>query len=486
MRLSAAAVAVGVAASCGGGASVDVPDFEIEHGLSPAEYAERFAEQISLDAVWAHMNAFQEIADENGGNRAAFTPGFDASVELVSRLLRDAGFEVEIDEFEFEHFEIMSQRVTVDHDAEVEIRALRYSPSTPDGGISADLVALPEGTPGCADSDYNGRDVGGAVVLVDRGECPFAEKQQRASERGAIAVIVVNDEDELIDASLGSSMEARVPTVVTPSSGGERLRAAEGPVTVLVDAQTSIRYSQNVLAQTRTGAVTEVVVAGAHLDSVEDGPGINDNASGVAALLETALQMGPEPDVAQAVRFAFWGAEEIGLVGSSSYLDALTPADQLNISLYLNFDMIASENPGYFVLDGAGSEEDGPGPGPDGSAQIEELFRSYFAGVGIETEPTALDGRSDYGPFMHVGIPVGGLFTGAESLMNREQAEKWGGTAGVRFDRNYHTARDTLENVNRDALARTAPAVAYAVAYYTQTIDGEFGVPTRDERELLR
>ncbi|MCW4351826.1 M20/M25/M40 family metallo-hydrolase [Hoyosella sp. YIM 151337] len=480
--------AVVLATGCGQGRDEDpgvAGNIGVGHDLSPASFAQAVAGRISVDAVWSHMDELQRIANDHGGNRAVFSSGYDASVDMVAGRLRDAGFDVEVPEFEFEHFQIAAQRLTID-DRDVNVRALRYSPSTPDGGVAVSLAVLPSGTLGCSVADYADIDAAGRIVVVDRGQCSFTVKQQLASERGAIAVVIVNTDDELIDASLGSGPEARVPTVLTTSSEGERLREADGAATLLVDAQTSIRTSRSVVAQTKTGSATDVVVAGAHLDSVEAGPGINDNGSGVAALLETALQLGSEPGVEQAIRFAFWGAEEIGLVGSTAYVEELSPPERLDMALYLNFDMIASHNAGYFVLDGAGTEAGGPGAGPEGSAQIEALFRAYFEEIGIEADDSGLDGRSDYAPFMEAGIPVGGIFTGAEDVMTRDQAERWGGVAGSRFDPNYHTARDTLENSNRDALSRTAPAVAYAVAYYSQDIGGEYGVPGRDEREQSR
>ncbi|MBB3037566.1 M28 family peptidase [Hoyosella altamirensis] len=492
-RSTAATLTVGAAAllflaGCGQDESdsVGVLEPEVAHDLSPLEYAEYVRDKLSVEAVWSHMESLQRIADENGGTRAAFTPGYEASLAMVADQLRGAGFEVETPEFEFERFQIAAQRVTLGG-RDVLSRAMRYSPSTPDGGVAAELVVLPPGATGCTDGDYDDLDAAGGIVLVDRGECSFTEKQQAASDRGAIAVIIVNTEDTLIDGSLGSGPEARIPTVLTTRGEGERLRdAKDEDVTLLVDAQTSIQHSRSVVAQTRTGSATDVIVAGAHLDSVDEGPGINDNASGVAALLETALLLGPDPDSTHAVRFAFWGAEENGLVGSTDYVDGLSESERLDIALYLNFDMIASENAGYFVLDGEGDAEDDAEPGPEGSAGIEQLFRAYFESADIEAEGSVLDGRSDYAPFMAAGIPVGGIFTGADGVMTEAQAEAWGGVAGRRFDRNYHTDADTLENSNREALTLTAPAVAYAVAFYSQEIDGAYGVPARDDRELLR
>jgi Zn-dependent M28 family amino/carboxypeptidase len=175
----------------------------------------------------------------------------------------------------------------------------------------------------------------------------------------------------------------------------------------------------------------------------------------------------------QQVRFAFWGAEELNLLGSQHYVDNLSDQELQDIVANLNFDMLGSPNYVRFVYDGDGSDT---GPvGPPGSAQIEDIFNQYFASQGLATEPTAFDGRSDYGPFIAVGIPSGGLFTGAEGIKTAEEAAVWGGTAGVAYDPCYHQACDTYANNSDDALAANSDAVAYAALTYgmsTNLING--------------
>jgi Zn-dependent M28 family amino/carboxypeptidase len=214
-------------------------------------------------------------------------------------------------------------------------------------------------------------------------------------------------------------------------------------------------------------------VVGAHLDSVTAGPGINDNGSGSATDLEVALQiakLGLQPR--RALRFAFWGAEESGLLGSIHYVDNL-PLDELGqIYANLNFDMVASPNYVRFVYDGDGS--DTPDAGPPGSAQIEDLFNRYFASQGLATDPTAFDGRSDYGPFIAAGIPAGGLFTGAEGIKTPEQAAVYGGTAGVAYDRCYHQACDTINNLNTKGLSEMSDGVAHAAWTLAKSRTGLF------------
>ncbi|MEU3663663.1 M28 family metallopeptidase [Streptomyces sp. NPDC032940] len=231
---------------------------------------------------------------------------------------------------------------------------------------------------------------------------------------------------------------------------------AAGFTTSVQQFTSSGRTGYNLVADWPGGDPNRVVMSGSHLDSVTSGPGINDNGSGSAAVLETALAVarsGYQP--AKHLRFAWWGAEELGLVGSRYYVNSLGAAGRAKISGYLNFDMIGSPNPGYFVYD------DDP--------TIEKTFKDYFAGLGIPTEiETEGDGRSDHAPFKNAGVPVGGLFSGADYRKTAAQAAKWGGTAGQAFDRCYHSSCDTTANIDETALNRNSDAIAYAVWQLSQ------------------
>ncbi|MFD9573263.1 M28 family metallopeptidase [Streptomyces sp. NPDC059982] len=226
---------------------------------------------------------------------------------------------------------------------------------------------------------------------------------------------------------------------------------AAGFTTTLQTFTSSGATGYNLIADWPGGDPNAVLMSGSHLDSVTAGAGINDNGSGSAAVLETALAVsraGLQPT--KHLRFGWWGAEELGLVGSKYYVNSLPAAEKAKISGYLNFDMIGSPNPGYFVYD------DDP--------TIEQTFKNYYAGLGIPTEiETEGDGRSDHAPFKSAGIPVGGLFSGADYTKTAAQAQKWGGTSGQAFDRCYHASCDTTANINDTALDRNADAIAYAV-----------------------
>ena len=277
-----------------------------------------------------------------------------------------------------------------------------------------------------------------------------------------------------------------IPVLAVTKAEGARLRANPGEAIVKLKAGVDVKQTSNVIAQTTTGSTENVVMVGAHLDSVPEGPGINDNGSGVAAVLETALQMGSSPDVENAVRFAFWGAEELGLLGSSDYVGRLNAEELKDIALYLNFDMLGSPNPGYFTYDGnqsAPPAADGSVPRvPEGSAGIERMLVGYLDSTDKPARDTGFDGRSDYDAFTAAGIPSGGLFSGADENMTAEQAELWGGTADQPFDPNYHKKTDTLDHIDRTALEILGRGVGYSTALYAQDIGGRNGVPVREDR----
>lgn len=275
----------------------------------------------------------------------------------------------------------------------------------------------------------------GKIAFISRGTCDFGLKTALAGASGAVGAIIYNNAPGSVSGGTLASPERPqgpyVPVASISQADGLSLLAdiEAGPVTgtLSIESVMENRTTHNVFAQTKIGDQNNVVVTGGHTDSVGAGPGINDDGSGSMGLLEVALQL-PKWSVTNAVRFAFWSAEEFGLVGSEVYVNSLSAEEQDKIALYLNFDMIASPNFGYFIYDGDGSAFGTSGP--EGSAQIEKLFEDYFEEVGLPSEPTAFTGRSDYGPFLEVGIPSGGLFTGAEGIKTEAQVALWGGKAG--------------------------------------------------------
>jgi Zn-dependent M28 family amino/carboxypeptidase len=424
----------------------------------------QLVEEVTGDGAFTHLTELQRIADANNGNRALGTPGYDASVDHVAGVLRGAGYDVQTPTFSARRFEVRQEQLVVDGE-QVAVSALGFSPTTPEGGVTGTFTLMVG--EGCNPTDAAGV-TPGSVAIVRRGTCPFAQKAAHAATAGAAGLIVINNEDRpLDDGTLGESATGVVPAGGVSRSAGDALAGRAGAnVTLTLVTTIQETPSRNVLAQTRTGNPDEVVVAGAHLDSVPEGPGINDNGSGVATLLETAVRLGASPPVTNAVRFAFWGAEEVGLVGSTAYVQGLPDEERNRIALYLNLDMVGSPNAGYLVYDGDDSDHEGDGPGPRGSAAIERALVEGLAAAGVPAAGTDFSGRSDYGPFIERGIPSGGLFTGAEEIKSPEEAQRWGGTAGEAYDRCYHQACDRLDTIDRTALDRNTDAFAATLARF--------------------
>ena len=323
----------------------------------------------------------------------------------------------------------------------------------------------------------------GAIALIQRGGCSFALKVANAQTAGADAVILFNQGDTPARSVTLTNITAvppagsafttiGIPVVGTSFAAGELLARPGSTATVAVvnDPQA------NVIAELDGNNDDNVVMAGAHLDSVPAGPGINDNGSGSAALLELAEQIAKvKPE--NTLRFAWWGGEESGLVGSTAYVNGLSAAERDRIALYLNFDMVGSPNYIFMVYDADQSSFPPPTgvPIPPGSPAIEDVFESYYTLVGEPYDDAQFSGRSDYQAFIANGIPSGGLFTGAEQIKTAEQAAIWGGTAGAQFDPCYHQACDTFANVNLHALDVNSDAIAFSVltfAYSTESVNG--------------
>ncbi len=438
-------------------------------------------EAVTLPALRGHLEQLQAIATANGGNRAARTPGYAASVDYVAGLLEGAGYAVTRQAFAIPTFVEKAPpslaRLAPDplRFAADQIATLGSSGS---GVVTATLHAvdlvLPPGkdanssTSGCQDEDFKDFPKG-AVALIQRGACNLGDKVNRAVTAGASAVILFNEGQEgRRDVLRGSAGAARqIPLVGASFAVGENLAAslasgAAAQVEVAAWGAIEPQTSWNVLADTAAGRPDRTIVLGGHLDSVPAGPGINDNGSGSAAILETALQLarlGLRPK--NRLRFAFWGGEELGLLGSKHYMSTLDPADRADILANLNVDMIGSPNPYRGIYDGDGSFGDKASAGPAGSGEIEQVFAAFFDGRSLPHDPTAFDGRSDYGPFIATGIPAGGLFTGAEVKKDERMAARYGGNAGEAFDPCYHQACDTLNNIDWTMLDEMADALAH-------------------------
>jgi len=413
--------------------------------------------RVTAPGMMAHLRELQRIADRHGGNRAAGTAGGRASQDYVTQRLREAGYRVGVQRIRFPYFDERGDpRVRLDGQDLFGVRTLVYSGGGSGGGpvhqIDPRGGETDERDAGCRSGDFAGMP-DGAVALIERGTCRMRKKVDNAARAGASAAIVFNDgrpgRRGTIRGTLGSP-GAEVPAVFASFATGRRLAGAEGGrVRVTVRATSERRSTANVVADLSGGGDQDVVMAGAHLDSVTDGPGINDNGSGVAALLESAEAMAAAPgERRRGLRFAFWGAEELGLIGSRRYVRRLERKERQRIVSYLNLDMVGSPNAGRFLY------------ASDDARGLRTSARRALARAGVGVEVTDLRGGSDHAPFDRAGIPVVGLFSGASAVKSTSQRGRWGGRAGAPFDRCYHRACDRLDGVDRRSLGELGRAAA--------------------------
>jgi Zn-dependent M28 family amino/carboxypeptidase len=451
---------------------------------------------VTLEGVREHQEAFQTIADANDdpfypGTRAAGTEGYAESVEYVAGLLREAGYEVTLDpvEITFNFPATLRQLTPVEADYETGVFTGSGSGTVEGQVIPVDINLTGDraSTSGCELADFAGIDWSGDadIALIQRGTCNFGTKARNAQLSGAEAVIIFNqgntpDREALIvaDASSlddGTPVSHDIPVVGASFANGVAL-AQPGSTAFIEVVPAETRTDFNVIAELDGKNDDNVVMAGAHLDSVIEGPGIQDNGSGSAALLETALMMAKlHPE--NTLRFAWWAAEEQGLVGSTDYVEGLSQAERDRIALYLNYDMVGSPNYIFMVYDADESTFPAPEgvPIPAGSTAIEDLYESYYTLIGEPYDDTEFSGRSDYQAFIENDIPSGGLFTGAEEIKTEEQEAIWGGTAGEQFDPCYHEACDTFDNIDLHALEVNSDLIAFAqltFAYSTESVNG--------------
>jgi Zn-dependent M28 family amino/carboxypeptidase len=449
----------------------------------------KLLECVTLEGVREHQAQFQKIADSNDdpfypGSRAAGTEGYRESVEYVAGLLREAGYQVTLDEFEFQFvFPSLLQQLTP---VSATYESWHFG-NTGVGDVTGNVIpvdlnlAPPRATTsGCEASDFAGLDFSGLndIALIQRGTCTYAQKALNARAAGAEAVIIFNQgntpDREGVVVGILAPAELDIPVVGTTFAAGVALARPGSTARVRVPP-TETRTDVNVIAELPGKNSDNVVMAGAHLDSVR-GPGINDDGSGSAALLETALMMAKvKPE--NTVRFAWWGAGVLGLAGSTAYVEGLSEAERDRIALYLNYDMVGSPNYIFMVYDADQSTFPAPTgvPIPAGSTAIEDLYESYYTWIGEPYDDTQFSGRSDYQAFIEAGIPSGGLFTGDVAVKTPEQAAIWGGTAGQQFDPCFHEPCDDLDNVNLHALEVNSDLIAFVqltFAYSTESVNG--------------
>ncbi|HEY0700210.1 MAG TPA: M28 family peptidase [Micromonospora sp.] len=424
--------------------------------------AERLAREVTGARVREHLAAFQAIADANGGNRGYNRPGSARSADYLVSRLEQAGYQVTRQQVPYTDFEITAERLTVGApvDAPVTVMMTNFTPSTGADGIDAPLAALAPGHDGCAPADHAG--VAGRVLVVARAACGYTQQQRLAAEAGARAVIVYHptpSPDNRYRFTAVDPTRFVIPVGSVSERDGLRLieaaRRGDVPARLTLTGRTVPAVTENVVAETPDGDPHDVVLVGGHLDSVPEAPGINDNATTAATVLQIALAVAEQPyRPRNRLRFVWWGAEELIDVGSKAYVDRLDAGARADIAALVNGELLGSENFVRFVWDS----------GTGGDHVLASLFTSWLdrQGLPYEIMHPAMIG-SDHEPFQRIGVPVGGMTGGSIGVKTAAQQAVYGGHAGQLYDRCYPQACDDLAHLDQFALDTSVPAYAWVV-----------------------
>jgi len=509
----------------------------------PEKAAKYVSSKIDRDEVVEHLVELEgrasKTSDGSSVTRAAGTEGYAQSLDYIVDTMREHDYQVSIQEFDFRAWEelagtslnvngvdLVSVR-NAGEGVEADFAVMSYSGRS-NGPLAGEVAFVTpdfrfdapdyDDTDGCESSDFSGKDITNKIAVIQRGGCSFSTKVVNAQSAGAKGVIVFNQGNaegrtSVVNGTLGNDSTAVIPAFGARYELGkqwyELSQTSAVPVNLQVDVEDEVVLTQNIIAETKGGDEEQVIMLGAHLDSVPEGPGINDNGSGTAGLLEYAVTLADlKAPVKNKVRFAWWAAEEAGLVGSEYYTNELfaplraqaeqeilkelglddpsqlTPEQldlvdaryyELNkVKLYLNFDMIGSPNYIFGVMDGDLSDtKDSPDNAytgdfepPYGTSDIESTVNRFFSNKSHSTVPQALSKRSDYAGFADWGVAFGGLFTGAENVKSAEEVEQFGGEIDVAYDKCYHQACDDLNNISQTALYVNTQSLAYVTTFY--------------------
>lgn len=333
--------------------------------------------------------------------------------------------------------------------------------------VHGDLVLV--NNDGCSSDDYPAS-VEGNIAFIRRGKCAFGDKSALAGRAGAVAAVIYNNEKGTLHGTMGTPLHDHVATfgidldeakpVLEKLENGEAVDAI-----AYIDGIVQTISTRNIVIQTAEGDPENCVMLGAHSDSVAEGPGINDDGSGTLSLIEVATQL-TKFRVNNCVRFAWWSAEEEGLLGSEFYAATLPTEENAKVRLFMDYDMLASPNFAYQIYNATNADN------PTGSEELKNLYIDWYEAHGLNYTLIPFDGRSDYDGFIRAGIPAGGIATGAEGIKTPEEAEQFGGKAGDWYDPCYHQLCDHLGNVNVTAWELNTKLVAHSVATYAVSFKG--------------
>lgn len=423
-----------------------------------------FLELVLASDIMVHLDQFQAIAEQYGGSRSTLT-GFNASLAYVKDYLeKQTDLEVTVQTFPVKAYSQLAPPVFgwVDTTSgsftsfnPIYFGGVTYSGS---GTVQSNYTYIKDS--GCFKSDYPSRIEN--IALVNRGDCSYATQVSVAVSQGAIAVIIINITPDVPLGNLGTEVSASIPVILVSSNLGDQLLTDNTYVLRIVTSGIIIQtVSQNLIATTKGGLQSGLIVVGSHLDSSDNSPGINDNGSGAAANLNMAVLFSSYvQQYVNKVAFIWFGASENGLAGSQYYVrNAIDTQTFGDIAVMLDIRMIGSPN---YVL-GYYDSSTGTHPNLQGSITVQKAFAAYFEAHNLSSVLFPLDGTSDYEPFMLDGVPVGGVFSGGDTEKTMDERAEFGGLANVAYDPCYQESCDSIDNINDVGLQYMAQAIAHIV-----------------------
>lgn len=410
------------------------------------------------------------IHDYNRPTRVIGSAGHAATLEYIYATIQKLGSYYNISEQTFPAYSgtVYESRLVLGDKVVQNASAMSLTPPTKDNEPVHGQVILVENT-GCSASDYP-ETVRGNIAFVERGKCGFGDKSTLAGRAGATAAVIYNNENGPLHGTMGTPNADQIATFGISAEEAEaslkKLKAGKDlDAIAYIDGEVKTINTLNVVAQTAKGDPENCVMLGAHSDSVPEGPGINDDGSGTLSLLEVATHL-TSFDVNNCVRFAWWAAEEEGLVGSDFYAASLSPEENKKVRLFMDYDMMGSPNFAYQIYNATNDAS------PIGSEELRDLYVDWYEAHNLSYAFIPFDGRSDYDGFIRAGIPAGGIATGAEGIKTKKEAKEFGGKAGDWYDPCYHQLCDDVGNVNITAWEVNTKLIAHSVATYAKSFEG--------------
>ncbi|OMH81241.1 Aminopeptidase [Zancudomyces culisetae] len=414
----------------------------------------------------ANSQALEEQAINDNNSRSTAN-GYNETASYVIARLKEAGScDVTTQEFKVPVWTQLG-------DAKLELNTYDDNENLRYGGENAtlenkEILYIPKGGCGVEKDDA---DVGSKIAIIETTEgCDLFQTAYALEQAGAAAVLVSTPKGakkpswarvRIVEWKEGDPLMSIPVLSITHSTFQTIMAAKNARLDLETNAKIDIHTTSNIICEGKLGARNSTIVVGAHLDSVAAGPGINDNGSGAASILEIFLTLSRSRYIPKnRLVFAWWGSEEDGLLGSRHFVRTLLE-DQTNnpklstlnttwshIAMNLNFDMLGSPN--YIPMIHNGS--DAPGAARLGSEYIQSRFEHFFQTTHQPYKLTPMIAGSDFLPFTANGIPSGGCLTGASEIKTAEEAKTFGGMANAQLDPCYHQACDNLVNVNFSAL----------------------------------